>query len=217
MYKCAIFDLDGTLLNTLDTLAYYCNETLKKYSLEPIETEKYRYFVGNGTWDLTNKIFAHRGCSDEKLIKEAFTYFSESYNADVTYKTSIYDGIPELIDYLRSKGLKIGLLTNKPHDTTMLLCNKIFGENYLDIYFGARDGVPRKPDTTAAKLLLKEFGAKPEEALYFGDTSTDMITGKNTGMFTIGVLWGFRTREELEENNADLIISYPSEIKKLFD
>ena len=99
---------------------------MKKYGFEPIETEKYRYFVGNGTWDLTNKIFAHRGCSDEKLIKEAFTYFSESYNADVTYKTSIYDGIPELIHSLKEKNITLAVASNKPQQHTRILCDKFF-------------------------------------------------------------------------------------------
>lgn len=217
MYKCAIFDLDGTLFNTLTTIAYYCNETLKKYGFEPIELEKFNHIVGHGAWDLINKIFALRDCTDEALIKEAFVYYNGMYDANVTYKTTVYDGIPELLSFLRDKGLKIGVLSNKPHFATNLICDELLGENFFDICNGQREGFPRKPDTTVLLSMMKEFGAAPEETLYLGDTSIDMQIGKKAGAFTVGVLWGFRDRKELAENNADMIISHPDEIKRLFD
>ena len=128
------------------------------------------------------------------------------------YKVKPFDGIVEMLDTLKSQGIKIGVLTNKPHARGVDVVTELFSNGYFDCIRGQKEGVPKKPNPSGARLMLEEFGVLPEECLYVGDTNVDMQTGKNSGMFTVGVLWGFRKREELVSNNADAIIEHPLEL-----
>ncbi len=210
--KCAIFDLDGTLMNTINTIAYYCNDTLKHFSLPAIDVEKYKYFVGKGAENLIRRILAHHNACDEETFKKAYEYYNKNYNANPHYLTEVYEGIPEVLVALKNKGFKLAVLSNKPHYPTCEIIKKYFGDELFNVVYGARDGYPKKPDTTVPLAIASELGVEPLECIYLGDTNTDMQTGKASGFFTIGVLWGFRTKEELEENNADALVEHPSEI-----
>jgi len=213
-YKACIFDLDGTILNTINSIAYFGNKALTKYGFAEIDTERYKELVGNGAKLLVRRMLKENGCDSDEMFEKVFEYYVKTYDNDFLYKTTVYDGIRQLLDDLKDRGVKIAVLSNKPHMTTKKLIDTLFGENYFNICYGSREGVPLKPDTTALLALISELGVTPNDCLYIGDSETDMQTGKGGGLFTIGVLWGFRKREELEANHADLIISYPNEILK---
>jgi len=216
-YKACIFDLDGTILNTIDSIAYFGNKALTKYGFGEIETERYKEMVGNGAKVLVRKMLKDNGCDCDEINKKVLGYYKEIYDNDFLFKTTVYDGIRQLLVELKDRGIKIAVLSNKPHITTKKLIDNLFGEDYFDICYGNREGIPLKPDTTALLALISELGVTTNDCIYIGDSGTDMQTGKGGGLFTIGVLWGFRKRDELAANNADLIISHPNEILKYFE
>lgn len=215
-YKAIIFDLDGTLLDTLETLSYYGNETLKKFGIAPYEKDAYRYMVGNGAKILIRRMLAGRSCETEELFEKAFKEYISAYNADTLYKTEIYPGITELLKGLSERNVKIAVLSNKPHEATVPILKSFFGEDIFTDMRGAMEGVPIKPDPAAALDIAEKMGLTPSECVYVGDTAVDMETGKRAGFYTVGVLWGFRDRDELENGGADKIVSRPEEILSLF-
>lgn len=215
MFKAIIFDLDGTLLDTVETIAYYGNKALKKFGFDEIETEKYKFLAGNGAKFLVRSMLETVGCEKPEVFDRVFEYYFDEYNKDTLFGTKVYDGIKELLESAKSKGIKLAVLSNKPHEATVDVLGHFFEEKTFDFKFGAREGVPLKPDPTPSVILAKQLGVKNEECIYVGDTDVDMKTGKGAGFYTVGVLWGFRGREELEENGADLIVSHPSEILKM--
>ncbi len=212
--KLVIFDLDGTLTNTLDTIAHFLNSTLREFSLPEITTDQCRMLVGTGAKNLVTGALRLIGERDEdgSLAKRILAHYSHMYNADSLYKTTIYDGINELIGTLKESGVKLAVLSNKPHKTTCLLIEQMFPKGTFDCYYGAREGVPLKPDFHSVNGIIKELGANSADCYYVGDTRVDIQTGKNANLYTIGVLWGFRDMEEL--TGADLIVSHPKEIEK---
>ncbi|MFA7636180.1 MAG: HAD family hydrolase [Monoglobales bacterium] len=212
MFKGIIFDLDGTLLDTIDTIAYYGNLALSKHGFEAIGTAKYKYFAGNGAKHLVKRMLREVDSADEEVFLNVFKDYTNAYNADTLYKTTVYDGIRELISEVKSKGMKLAVLSNKPHEATVDVVDKFFEKGTFDVCHGGREGVPLKPDPAPAIMVARQLGLKNEECIYVGDTDVDMKTGKGAGFYTVGVLWGFRDRQELEESGADLIINYPLEI-----
>lgn len=212
-HKAVIFDLDGTLLDTLETLSYYGNETLRTYGLAPYEKDAYRYMIGNGAKILIHRMLAGRGCDTEEMFKKAYKTYIDAYNADKLYKTAIYPGITTLLQNLRKAGVSLAALSNKPHEATVPIIKSFFGEDVFSDIRGAKEGVPIKPDPTAALEIASGLSVSPEECLYVGDTAVDMETGKRAGFYTIGVLWGFRDAKELLEGGADRLAETPSDIE----
>lgn len=212
MIKLCIFDLDGTTLDTVKTIAYYVNTTLENNGIEPIEVEQFKYLAGRGMADLIRRSLEYRGCYEEKLYQKVLREYDAAYNANVSYKTTIFEGLKETLDAIKSLGIRIAIVSNKPDFATRTVVNELYGEGYFDFVTGQKPGGILKPDPAVVLSVMEQFGATREECLYIGDTSTDMQTGKNAGMFTIGVLWGFRGREELLENGADLLIAKPHEL-----
>lgn len=209
-YKAAIFDLDGTLLDTLETLAYYGNSTLERLGLAPYEKDAYRYMIGNGAKKFIQRMLAGRDA--DELFEKAYEMYITAYNSDTLFKTEIYPGIPELLAALQEKGMKTAVLSNKPHEATVPIIKSFFGEDAFADIRGAMEGVPIKPDPAAALDISRKLGCAPSECLYVGDTGVDMETGRRAGFYTIGVLWGFRDREELTKSGADCIVESPLEI-----
>lgn len=199
MYKCVIFDLDGTLLNTLDDLAAAGNYALKCLGFPIYETERYKYFVGNGIPVLIHRILAQN--DNEETFHEAHRIFSEFYQQHNMDMTRPYDGIYELLKKLKSKKIKVGVSTNKDHIFSEKLIKTFFGNN-VDIVCGSRDDIPKKPNPYSVNYIIERSGAEKSEVLYVGDSSVDMQVAKNAGVVSCGVLWGFRTKEELIENGA---------------
>lgn len=216
MYKCMVFDLDGTVADTLTTISYYGNTSLEKFGLETIDKEKYKKLVGNGYINLIRNMLLEIGKEGDPVFDELAPFYHDEYEKDSTYLTKAYEGIPELLKALKEKGFKLAVFSNKPHGATEKVVGELFGDMF-DICYGAREGFPLKPDPSVLFEILESFDAKPSECIYVGDTSTDMKTGKNAGAFTVGVLWGFRDRDELEKTGADLIVSHPDEILKYIE
>lgn len=209
MIKAVIFDFDGTLMNTLPGIAHFCNSALAAVGLAPIETDKFRYLVGNGRDNLIHRILDYYSADTDENYKIAGKVYDEEYEKDILFGTVIYDGISELVSKLKSNGIKIGILTNKPHDVAVMIIKTVFKDTF-DIYYGQRAGMPIKPDPSGAIAIADELGVNTEECAFVGDTIVDIKTGKNAGMYTIGVLWGFRGAEELK--SADALAKIPEEI-----
>lgn len=213
--KAAMFDLDGTLTDTLEDLADSMNRVLTDFGMPTHPLEPFRYYVGDGIDEFARRV-APRG-TDEATIGKMVARMVELYGANWNNKTKPYPGIVELLDALSGRGVKLAVLSNKPDRVAQLVVTHYFGEKRFGKVFGSRDGVPKKPDPTAAFEIISFFGVKPAEVLYFGDTDTDMKTGRAAGMFTIGVTWGFRPREELLAAGAEAIIDHPLEALSYLD
>ena len=213
MYKAYVFDLDGTVADTIETIAYYVNITLEKYGLKTFPVEDYKYFVGEGAPLLIERVLKAQDKFEEALHKEMLDSYLKSYNTKPLYLTSLYDGMEKTLKTLKEKGMKLGVFSNKPQSSVDLVVDAFFEKDFFDVVLGQQEGNPRKPDPTMLLKILDGFGVSPNECVYVGDTATDMQTGKNADCFTVGVLWGFRDKKELEENKADLIISSPKELE----
>ena len=212
MYKVAIFDLDGTLTDTLESMAVAGNKTLESVGLEKRSVEEYKYFAGDGADTLVRRMLVAAGDSECKLFDKAYNLYRKEFAIDCTYKVKTYDGIMEMVKQMKEKEMKLAVLSNKPHARAVEVVYKFFGEGLFDIVQGQVDGVAKKPDPQGAILIAKKLGVETNECLYVGDTDVDMKTGKSADMFTVGVLWGFRDEEVLRTNGADRIVSKPSEI-----
>lgn len=210
--RCGIFDLDGTLLNTLKALTYTTGLVLEHFGYKPITEAQVCQIVGDGYKCQVER--ALRLAGDEKLehLEESLPLYLELFAKHCLYGVKPYDGIPELLEALKARGISIAVLSNKPHERTVENIETVFGKGYFDIVAGEQPGIPKKPDPAGVKRILDQLNVRPEECLYFGDTGTDMKTGKNAGLITVGVEWGFRGREELERFHPDYIISHPMEI-----
>ncbi len=206
-----IFDLDGTLLDTLEDLADAANASLAHFGFPGHATNAYKYFVGDGLSILIGRILPETNRSQAE-ITACMDIFLQIYGKQWDAKSKPYAGILEMLQQLRAAGLQLGILSNKPHAFTQLCVQRYFGADTFSCIYGQREGTPKKPDPAAALEIAALMHLQPREIAYVGDTSTDMRTGIQAGMLTIGVLWGFRDREELEKNKANRIVSHPSEI-----
>ena len=212
--KLCIFDLDGTVLDTVGSIAYYGNLALEKHGIEPIDEKEYQYFAGDGAKILIKRMLSHRSCYSDELHASVFRVYNEMYNADVTCKTVIFDGLKEVLDRLKEEGYRFAIVSNKPDFAAKTVANALYGEGYFDRVVGQKDGSILKPDPHEVFAVMQDVGAEAQDCVYVGDTDTDMRTGKNANLYTIGVLWGFRGREELEVSGADVIVATPRELYK---
>lgn len=211
MFKACIFDLDGTLANTLNSIAYFANNALKKHNLPEIPTEHYRYHVGDGEKNLIIRMLSDVGANEEEYLSSVRSLYNKSYDDNFLYLTEAYEGIIPLLSSLKEKGMKLAVLSNKPHETTYKIVNTLFPDTF-DVVYGKREGYPIKPDPKSVFEILEELHVSSAETMYFGDTKTDMLTGKGAGIFTVGVTWGFRDEAELKANGADVVVKCPDEI-----
>lgn len=214
MIKAVIYDVDGTVLDTLSTIAHYGNKALEHFGFLPLPEENYKYYAGNGAKVLIEKMLEASGVSVNEHFENVFTYYNDIYNASPVAYTKPFEGITELVVALKEKGIKQAVVSNKPDFATRGVMSACFGDEFDRVY-GARDGVKLKPDPDALLSVLDELGVDKSECLYVGDTSVDMDTGRNADVKTVGVLWGFRDREELEEHGADYIVDKPEQILEI--
>lgn len=212
-FKAIIFDFDGTLADTLPDLAAAGNFALQQFGHPTHDVSAYRYFVGEGVARLMENILPpdHR---TEKEIKDLRAVYKQYYEEHSAVYTSPYEGICEALDALCAENIPLCVLSNKDDADTKALTKHYFGDRFRIIY-GVREGFPRKPDPTVCLSIAKELRVSPADMLFVGDSKFDIKTGKNAGMKTCGVLWGFRDRDELEAEGADYIIAHPSEIMSL--
>ena len=217
MKKAVIFDLDGTLTNTLKSLWTSTNMALATAGLPPHEIDSYKYFAGNGAKELIRKSLIADG--DTELVHfdsvmEAYNRIFEEY---CMYEVKPYDAIRELLKALKEKGLHLAVNSNKPQPRTVDVVEEIFGKDTFDLLVGQCEERRRKPAPDGVNYILEQLHLNKEDVLYIGDTCTDMQTGKSAGVFTVGALWGFRDRQELVENHADAIIEKPLELLQYID
>ena len=210
--KLCIFDLDGTVLDTVGSIAHYGNLALKAYGIEPIDTKEYQYFAGDGAKILIKRMLNCRGCYSDELHASVFRTYNEMYDADVTYKTVIFEGLKDVLDCLKADEYRFAIVSNKPDFAAKTVANTIYGEGYFDCVVGQKEGSALKPNPYEVLSVMQQLGAQAKDCVYVGDTDTDMKTGKNADLYTIGVLWGFRGREELEASGADAIVATPKEL-----
>lgn len=209
MTQAVIFDLDGTLADTLDSITHYVNCTTASLGLSPLSAEQVKAFVGNGAALLIERVLAHLGAPE--LFESAFATYNELYNANPYHKLKTYDGVSQVLAALHSADIRTAVLSNKPHEAVLPICQRLFGDK-IDHMQGQKPGIPIKPDPKALFDICKKLKAEPENCVYVGDSEVDMQTGKNGGMFSVGVSWGFRDRQVLKENGADIIIDTPKQL-----
>ena len=213
MIKLVIFDLDGTLLNTIDDLADCTNYVLKKRGFPIHEVEDYKYFVGNGVVKLLQRALPKD--ISETAFSEIHRDFMHYYEMHKEDKTAPYTGMIETLEKLQSKGILLAVATNKPHELLPNLMQRFFPTIKWVAVLGNRKETPIKPHPQIVYDILEVSQVDKKEILYIGDTATDMETAQNAGATKVGALWGFRTREELEQAHADYIIEKPEEIINL--
>ena len=214
-YTAVIFDMDGTLLDTLDDLGDCMNRVLQRagYPTHPIEA--YKYFVGDGMTNLIKRVLPE-SVRDEPTVRRLQEQMAAEYGGHWADKTDLYPGIATLLDELARRGIRRAILSNKPHEFTTIMADRYFRRWHFDPVFGARDGIPAKPDPAAALEICSCWDLAPQEVLYAGDTNTDMQTACRGGMFALGVLWGFRTEQELRDNGARSVIAAPGQMLEFF-
>lgn len=214
-YKCAVFDLDGTLIDTIDDLARACNMLIEKYNADfQWSLDDYKRFVGNGAKKLVYRAFGET--LDEETLTARYEEFKPLYDSIKLDNAHPYDGIMEQLDFLKALGIKMAVVTNKPDVAAKGMVEEIFGKNYFDFIIGSVDGVPVKPDPTTTKMALKELGCTSKDAIYFGDSEVDMRTAKNADIEAVGCSWGYRSFEALFKEHPSVIIDEPRYISKLF-
>ncbi len=210
--RCCIFDLDGTLLNTLKALTYTTNLVMEHFGCRPVTEDEMKTIVGDGYKCQMERALGRSGEAALVHYEESLSLYTELFAKNCMYEVKPYDGIPELLEELRRRDIRIAVLSNKPHARTVENIETIFGAGYFDFIAGEQPGIPKKPDPAGVMRILKELGAAPQECLYFGDTNTDMRTGLGAGLITVGVTWGFRGREELEAFHPQYMIDHPLDI-----
>ncbi len=216
-YKACIFDLDGTLADTLHSIAHFGNSTLEAFGYPPIDPIEYKQLVGNGADLLMRRMLARVGAKlSEEELKRFRAEYDRRYAADPMALVGAYPGLPYLLPRLRESGIKLGVLSNKPDDMTRAIVAELY-PGIFHVVHGQREGIPTKPDPAAVLALADELGAAPGETLYIGDSGVDMDTAKNAGMDSCGVLWGFRTEEELLEHRAMYLAGDPAELEKIIE
>jgi phosphoglycolate phosphatase len=211
MKKAVIFDLDGTLLDTLDDLADSMNCVMDKFGYPQHPRDAYKFFVGDGMEMLSRRSLPEEK-RDQASVARCWAAMREEYGRRWADKTKPYAGIPELLTELSRKKVSIGIYTNKPHDFALKVVETLLPHWRFVGVIGQRPGGPKKPDPAGALEIARLVGVSSDDCLYVGDSNTDMHTATAAGMFAIGVLWGFRGRDELRESGANALIGCPEEL-----
>ena len=211
-YPCSavFFDLDGTLLDSVQDLADAANTALRAFGLPEHPVHAYKYFVGDG-FEMLIQRAAPRD-ADPELRLRVMQQAREEYRQNWAHTSKPYDGIPEMLKELQNRAIPLAVLSNKPHEFTLLTMRHFFPDIRFARIQGSPPGIRAKPDTALALTMLQELGLEAHKVLFMGDTSVDMVTAVNAGMFPVGVLWGFRTEEELRRHGARLILNKAAEL-----
>ena len=210
--QAAIFDLDGTLIDSLEDLADSANAMLAGYGFPSHDVDLYRLMVGNGSRKLIERCLPEESRKDAAFIDEALARYKQEYEVRLTAKTRPYAGILTMLARLRDMQVPMAVCTNKHQSAADAITAALFPAGTFREVIGDTEGMPRKPDPAKVLRLAENMGVKPEKVAYFGDTSVDMDTAKNAGAVALGVTWGFRSREELEQHGARFILDMPAEL-----
>ena len=213
MVKAVIFDMDGTVADTLRSIAGFGNAALEAHGFPALETELYRQLVGNGADVLIRRMLQSTGMPHtEDTVQAVRNTYDALYEADPTKLVTPYPGIVEMLKEIREYGIKTAILSNKPDNMTCFIADALF-PGLFDIVHGQRSGIPKQHDPTSVRMLCEELGVTPEECLYVGDSGVDMQTGHNGGIVSVGVTWGFRGADELREYGADHLVDTAEALK----
>ena len=215
-HKCVLFDLDGTLVDSLADLADSMNRVLTRQGLPPHPVQAYRYFVGNGITKLVQRALPAEA-QQQNLIQDCVQKMRQEYAMHWADTTRPYPGIAELLDSLATRGIEMAILSNKPDELTQEVARTLLPNWHFAAVAGARETIPRKPDPAGALRIANLRHLDPADFLYLGDTNTDMQTARAARMFAIGALWGFRTADELKEHGAQALLTVPMELCSLLD
>ncbi len=211
MIKAVIFDLDGTVSDTLSTIAHFGNVALTHFGFDEIDKDEFKYFAGDGKVKLIHRMLKFCNADTDENFKKVEAKYDKEYEADPIFETKPFDGLIDELQKLKNRGIKLAVLSNKPDNVTVMVAENLFGDLF-DIVHGKRENISTKPDPEGAVLLTDELGVEVSECVFVGDTNVDIFTAKNAGMKSIGVLWGFRDEKELSDAKADYIIEKTSEI-----
>lgn len=215
MFKAAIFDLDGTLMDSAEDLEAACNYALDKFNLHHVDSQKYKLLLGTGRRKVVESILDdYFENYDDSTIEEFLFHYNTYYNKHMLDHTKPYEGILDMLDYLNKKNILTAILSNKPDNFTKKIVSKTFGDK-IQYVSGLKDGYQAKPDPASLLDIICELKAEKNQCVYIGDTEIDIRTAKNAGIKSIGVLWGFRNSSVLQDEGADYIVSTADEIKKI--
>jgi len=213
--KAVIFDLDGTLVDSLKDIAICSNIVLKEFNFPTHKLDEYKNFVGGGA-----KILLEN-CSpsdiSEETLNKLLIRFKKVYDTNIQNETKPYKGIEDLLKQIKEKNIKMGILSNKPHTLTIKYYEKFFKNYKIDEVHGQKENIPKKPSPIAAIKIAESFNIECKDIFFIGDSDVDIQTAKNAGMIAVGVSWGFRGTKELIENGADHIVKAPKDILKLLE
>jgi phosphoglycolate phosphatase len=215
-FQAIVFDLDGTLLDTLDDIADTSNRVLAAHGLPSIPRDDYRGFVGEGLGRLFERVLP-AAIRTERQMRECIEHFREEYGRRWNDRTHPYEGVAEMLRDVAGRQIRMAVLSNKPHEFTLRCVRAHFDDGCFDAVLGQSEEVPAKPDPTGAQRIVAQFRIPPERFLYLGDTGTDMQTAVAAGFYPVGVLWGYRERTELIDNGAAAVIAHPSELIEILD
>lgn len=210
-----VFDLDGTLLDTLEDLADSMNAVLEAAGQPPHPLPAYRHFVGDGVRTLVRRALPADAAEEARKVDAGVTAMLDEYGRRWRSKTKPYPGVDVLLDGLTARGLPFAILSNKPDDFTRLTVDALLGRWRFARVWGVKEGVPPKPDPTGALAMAAELGVPPGKILYLGDTNTDMLTAVAAGMDPVGALWGFRDADELRRSGARQVVERPEDVLAL--
>jgi phosphoglycolate phosphatase len=214
-YRAVLFDLDGTLLDTLEDLAVSVNRGLADLGFPQHRVSDYKYFVGWGREEMAARALPE-GKRDPALIDRLCEIINREYLRHWSDHTRPYEGIPEMLDALRSRRVSMAVLSNKPHDFTELMVTRLLSSWHFEIVAGASPDMPKKPDCAVALSICRQLKIDPREFLFLGDSEIDMQTAVNAGIYPVGALWGFRTAADLKAGGAQKLIEQPLELLEFF-
>jgi phosphoglycolate phosphatase len=213
-FRAVIFDLDGTLADTLSDIAEAMNRALAAHGLPTLQPDAYRSLVGEGVERLVERSVP---IDRSDLVAPVLEDLKRYYTAHMLDQTTAYPGIPELLDRLTERGLPMAVVSNKPEPATCAMVDQMFDRWHFEAVVGGTEGVPLKPDPTAVLKIASALGVEPSTCVYLGDTMTDMQTAVAAGMYPVGVLWGFRDRDELLAHGAQALMKKPLDLLVLLD
>jgi len=209
-----IFDLDGTLVDTLEDLADAMNRVLKGEQAPVHSYATYELLIGKGIRDLVGQALPPEKRSDQTIAR-CYERMIADYGEHCLVKTRAYDGVAELVSGLRAVGAKLAVFSNKSDELTRRIVASLFRPSDFEVVMGARPGLPLKPDPAVALLISARLGVAPGRMVFLGDSGVDMLTATAAGMIAVGAAWGFRTKDELVENGASAVLDHPQELLEL--
>ncbi len=212
MIKACIFDLDGTIINTLESLRYSVSETLKRFGYPEIDEQHTKEFVGNGGRNLIRRALQLNGCSDPGTLEQAVAVYREVFRENCTRDNYSYPGMEETLRKLKGQGMKLAVISNKSQERAEDCIRKVYGDGLFDMVWGERPDIPLKPDPAGIIMLAQQLHTAPGDCMYIGDGDTDMQAGIAAGCITVGVAWGYRPPELLGQYGPHYMVTRPVDL-----